>query len=166
MEKKEFFDLVSEKGEVIGMASREECHSNKELIHPTVHFTLFNSDTNEILLTKRSLNKRWDPGKTIFLGEHMISGESFEDGLIRGVKEELGFVTKRYKLLGNTIFRQESQTEYTKFFIVYYNSEIIDFDKKETDKVWWVDILKLRKLDEDLGSMTQYWIDNVDWSKI
>jgi isopentenyldiphosphate isomerase len=166
MEKNETFDLVDEKGNVTGNASREECHSSIELIHPTVHFTLFNPNSNEILLTKRSYNKRWDPGKTIFLGEHMVSGETYEDGLLRGVAEELGFVPTEYKILGDTLFKQESQTEYTRFFLVFYHGELIDFDRAETEEIWWVGIDELKNYDDSFGAMTQYWIDNIDWSTL
>ena len=34
------FDVVNEQGEVIGRATREECHANPTLIHRTVHYTL------------------------------------------------------------------------------------------------------------------------------
>jgi isopentenyldiphosphate isomerase len=162
----EKFDLVDEKGSVIGSASREQCHMNTELIHPTVHFTLFNPFTNEIMLTQRSFKKRWDPGKNIFLGEHMISGENYEVGLKRGVTEELGFEPSEFVLLGDTVFRQKSQTEYTRFFIVIYHGEEIDFDRSETERVWWIDLDDLEEFDDNVGGMTKYWIENIDWSTL
>ena len=40
---KELFSLLNEQGEVIGKASRAECHNGSRLLHPVVHLHLFNS---------------------------------------------------------------------------------------------------------------------------
>jgi isopentenyldiphosphate isomerase len=166
MEKNETFDLVDEKGNVTGSASREECHSNTELLHPVVHFTLFNPSTNEVLLTQRSFTKRWDPGKNVFFGEHVISGESYEDGLKRGVEEEIGFKPEKYRLLGDTVFHEESQTEYARFFLVYYNNQEIDFEKEEIERIYWIKTEELKDFNDNLGKITKYWIENIDWSTL
>ena len=84
MAKDEIFDVVNEKDEVIGTAPREECHSNPGLIHHTVHFTLIDRKKKRVFLTQRSFKKEHDAGKYCFLGEHMLSGESYEDALKRG----------------------------------------------------------------------------------
>ena len=37
MAKDEIFPLVNELGEVVGQATRRECHSGSKLLHPVVH---------------------------------------------------------------------------------------------------------------------------------
>jgi len=49
----EFLPIVNEDGEVIGKASREECHKNPELIYPVIRLHLFNNN-NQLLLQRRS----------------------------------------------------------------------------------------------------------------
>ena len=166
MPEDEILDLVNKEGGVIGQATKAECHSNPELIHRTVHFTLVNKDKGRILFTKRSSNKKHDPGMNVFLGEHILSGESFVDGVIRGVEEELGFRPGEFVELATHIFEYDTQTEYVKFFGVIYGGEDISFDREEIDNVWWIDLEDLKGYHENISDMTQYWIDNVDWNEI
>ncbi len=166
MEKKEIFDIVDVNGNVIGSRTRAECHSNSSLIHPTVHFTLFNRDNNTVLMTVRGLEKTHDPGKHVFMGEHMVSGESFEDGLIRGVNEELGFIPKEYLYVGTHIFKYDEQTEYSKMYLVFSSGTGIHADKREIEEYFWLDAKNIKNYDENIGEITRYWIANVDWMNI
>ena len=40
----ELFPIVNEKGDVIGSASRKECHSGTKKLHPVVHLHVFDSE--------------------------------------------------------------------------------------------------------------------------
>ncbi|MEA3357130.1 MAG: NUDIX hydrolase [Patescibacteria group bacterium] len=166
MAKDEIFDVVNEKDEVIGTATREECHSNPDLMHHLIHFTLVDRKKQRVFLTERSFKKDHDAGKFCFLGEHMLSGESYEDALKRGVKEELGFATKLFKEVAHKRFSYQSQTEFVKFFVVYWEGQKIDWDSEEMEKVLWVDIDDLANADYDYSEMTKGWIDMVDWCKL
>ena len=48
----EIFPIVDEAGNVIGSATRGECHSGSKLLHPVVHLHVFNSK-GEIYLQRR-----------------------------------------------------------------------------------------------------------------
>ncbi len=163
MSKNEIFDVVNEKDEVVGTASREECHSNPDLIHHTVHFTLIDRKKKKIYLTQRSLEKDHDAGKYCFLGEHMLAGESYDEAVKRGVEEELGFVPNSFVELAHNIFSYQTQTEFIRFFLVDWFGEEIKWDKREMEKVLWVDVHELAEADYDYSKMTRYWIDNIDW---
>lgn len=52
----ELFPIVNEKGDVIGSASRKECHSGTKKLHPVVHLHVFDSE-GRLFLQKRSENK-------------------------------------------------------------------------------------------------------------
>ena len=41
----ELFPVVDADGQVIGSATRGECHSGSKLLHPVVHLHVFNSNT-------------------------------------------------------------------------------------------------------------------------
>ena len=58
----EWFPLVDEEGNVIGKATRIECHSGSKLLHPVIHLHIFNS-AGDLLLQKRSMRKDIQPGK-------------------------------------------------------------------------------------------------------
>ena len=86
----EVFPLVNEAGEVIGKATRQECHSGSKLLHPVVHLHIFNQK-GDLFLQKRSLSKDIQPGKwDTAVGGHVDYGETIEEALRREVREELG----------------------------------------------------------------------------
>jgi len=94
----EYFDVVDENDNVIGKASRNECHK-KGLMHRAVHITIINSK-GQILLQKRSMNKDLYKGWWIDgAAGHVDSGESYEEAARREIKEELGIDVKLEELL-------------------------------------------------------------------
>ena len=44
LSEKEIFPIVDEKGNVIGKATRKECHSGSRLLHPVVHLQVLNAN--------------------------------------------------------------------------------------------------------------------------
>jgi isopentenyldiphosphate isomerase len=101
----EHFPIVNENGEIIGKATRTECHSGSFLLHPVVHLHVFNS-RGELYLQKRAENKDIQPGKwDTSVGGHVDYGEEITTALRREVKEELGItefipeLIKRYKFV-------------------------------------------------------------------
>jgi len=87
---KEKFDVLNEWGEFTGeVATRDECHK-KGLWHRAVYAFIVN-DKNEILLQRRSSNKKQWPNKwDVTIGGHVLMGEFGREALIRETKEELG----------------------------------------------------------------------------
>lgn len=162
----EILDVVNANDVVIGQATREECHNNPQLIHHTVHFTLFDKQTKKILITQRSFKKTHDGGKFCFLGEHILVGETYEDALKRGLKEELGFDLGNYREVCKNFFKYDKQSEIVKFYIAYYSLGELYWDKNELEDIIWVDISMVKKMDYDISEMARYWVENIDWSSL
>jgi len=57
----EVFPLVNEQGDLIGKATRTQCHSGSFLLHPVVHLHVFNA-SGQLFLQKRSMSKDIQPG--------------------------------------------------------------------------------------------------------
>lgn len=159
----EIFDVVDKNDIIIGQATRDECHSNINLIHRTAHFTLINKKEKKVFLTQRSFNLKTDAGKLCFPGEHLVTGEGWNDGLIRGVKEELGFTAQVFHEVCNHIFTFPSQTEFARFYIVEWNNENIKFDEDEIIKIMWLEPETLFKKSSEYSDIAKYWINNTNW---
>lgn len=162
----EILDVVDKNGNVVGTASREECHMNPKLIHRTAHFTLIDKKNNKILLTQRSFTKDCDPGKFCFLGEHALSGETPSEAMIRGAKEELGVNIFNPIELGKNIFSYQQQTELATFYIAELKDEKISFDKDEIVQAFWISLEDLHSSTLDIPPISKYWIENAQWEKI
>lgn len=117
----EVFPLVDEQGQVIGSATRGECHSGSFLLHPVVHLHVFNSK-GEVYLQKRPEWKDIQPGKwDTSVGGHIDYGETPEEALTREVREELGITDFVPERVGQYVFESRREREY-----VYVHKAVYD----------------------------------------
>lgn len=108
----EIFPIVDEQGQVIGSATRGECHSGSKLLHPVVHLHVFNSK-GEIYLQKRPDWKDIQPGKwDTAVGGHVDYGETPEEALRREVREELGITDLPNKQVEGDGYKPEFVDKY------------------------------------------------------
>lgn len=85
----EILDVVNEQNEIIGQAERDEVHG-KGLLCRLV-YVCFYTPSGEVLLQKRSLTKKNDPGKlTTAVSGHVGTGQDFIEAALREAYEETG----------------------------------------------------------------------------
>lgn len=129
----EVFDVVNEKDEVVGEATRGEVHQNPELIHRAVHIWVLN-DKGEILLQQRSLTKDKAPGQwDISCAGHVQKGNNAEITAEREFQEELGIKAK-FRLIKKFIDRDIDQTEMVSLYYAFHNGPF-KFSKEEIQQV-------------------------------
>jgi len=127
----EYFDIIDRSGNIIGKATREECHGNRDLAHRTVHVLVFNS-AGELYLQKRSMSKDIQPGKwDTSVGGHLDLGETVQQAVYREMKEELS-IDAPVKYIYNYWMCNEVETEYVHTYICVYDGDII-FNLNEID---------------------------------
>ncbi|HPO91483.1 MAG TPA: NUDIX domain-containing protein [Victivallales bacterium] len=131
----EIFEIVDENDNIIGKATRTECHGNPSLIHRTVHVVVFNSK-GEILLQKRSQKKDIQPGKwDTAVGGHLMPGEDYETAAYRELAEELGVnYTGEFNFLFFSKIRNKIESENTKVFSILHDGPF-SFNKEEIEEI-------------------------------
>lgn len=85
----EQFDIFDEMGNPLGIAPRSKAH-REGLWHRAANVFLFCTD-GRLLIQRRQSRKQVCPGAwDLSVAEHLLPGESFEEGALRGLREELG----------------------------------------------------------------------------
>lgn len=146
----ELIEIVDEEGKYTGkILPREEIH-NRNYLHNEVACFVIN-DNKEILLEKRSPNKRYSPNKYGLCAGHVMAGESLENALVREIKEEIGIVLEATDLISfgeKEYTREETNSHITYFYYTKLNLDISAFtiQKEELTEVKWFKIDEIKEL--------------------
>lgn len=138
----ELLDIVDEKGNYTGEVVERSVADKLNLLHYEVIFIPVN-DKKQILLQKRSKNKKYYPDKLAFCSGLVISKETLEDAVIRESKEELGIIVDK-----NDLKILEENVNMTRFYYFYCNKKESEFkiQKSELSDIKWYDILDVIKM--------------------
>ena len=130
----EYFEVVNERGEVIGTAPRSECHGNPALVHRAAHVLVFDNE-GRLLLQLRSKDKDIQPGKwDTSVGGHLAVGESYEEAALRETSEELGITGVKLNYLYDYPLRNNVESENIRSFYINYDGPV-KFQEEEIDEV-------------------------------
>jgi D-lactate dehydrogenase len=130
MPKQEWFPLVNEAGEVMGKATRQDCHSGSKQLHPVVHLHVFN-EAGELYLQKRAKTKDIQPGKwDAAVGGHIDWGETADEALRREAREELGISDFTPEFITRYVFESDVEKELVHTYRTCYKGKIKP-DKEE-----------------------------------
>ncbi len=136
----ELLDSLDEKGRVIGVVRRSDAHGNPALRHPSVHVFVINA-AGEYFLQKRSEYKKVQPGKwDTSVGGHIPAGETYEQGALRELEEELGVVLSdpaRLEFHHDLIWQSDFETEHTRTFILRYDGPFKVNPVEVSDGKFW-----------------------------
>jgi len=131
--KSEVLPIVDENGNVIGSATRDECHACPNIIHPVVHLHVFNSN-GLLYLQKRSMTKDLFPGYwDTSVGGHVGFGESIEIALGREAAEELRIDASGAQYISRYLWKNVHETELAYTYYIVYDGKIAP-DKSEIDE--------------------------------
>lgn len=145
-DKLEYFDIVNENDEVVGIISEKDQDRVKPNQLRFINIIIQN-DKGEILVPKRTANRKIFPNCYDFsVGGHVNSGETYEQAAYRELEEELGI--KNVILKKEAYFSPYSSNSNTfqTLYTLKYNKEITKIDKNEIDKIFYMTIEKIQKL--------------------
>ena len=111
----EMFPLVDEQGNIIGAATRGECHNGSKLLHPVIHLHVFNSK-GELYLQKRP---EW-----------------------KDVREELGITDFVPETVLHYVFESAREKELVFVHKTVYDGEIHPSDELDGGRFWNIDEIK------------------------
>lgn len=140
----ELIEVVDEQGNYTGeILPREEIH-NKNLLHNEVACFIINNN-HEILLQKRSPNKRYSPNKYGLCAGHVVAHEELTRALIREIKEEIGITVTEEQLIpfGDKEYMYDTTNSHiTYFYYAIINLSENDFtiQEEELTEVRWFKI--------------------------
>lgn len=127
----EIFDVVDEDDNVIGKATRKEVHKNK-LIHKCVMFFIFDKK-RRIFITQRTKNKEFFKEYwSIALGGHVNAGETYDEAVVRELKEEANIDEKPF-YMGSFKLRIPEKSENVRVygFVTDKKPELDSFELKQ-----------------------------------
>lgn len=108
----EILDIVNEKDEVIGQAERDEVH-RVGLVCRLIYVCFYTAN-GEVILQKRGLKKKNDPGRlTTTVSGHVSTGQSYLEAAVRETLEESGIEVSAEDLILLGVVRADyTQGEY------------------------------------------------------
>jgi isopentenyldiphosphate isomerase len=136
----ETLDLVDGSNRVIGTIRRGEVHGNPMLQHRAVHVFVVNQQ-GDYFLQKRSRSKRVQPGKwDSSVGGHLAAGQTYEQGALKELGEELGVVLADPGVLRFSheyVWQSDFETEHIKTFILEYSGPFkLQEEEVEAGRFW------------------------------
>lgn len=159
--KDEILDIVDKNDVVIGQKLRAEIYQNNLHNFRTVNGFLINKE-RKLLILRRSATKRIFPlALDVGLGEHVLSGETYEEAFARGLGEELNLDINKiiYRQLGYLSPYADKVSSFMKTYEIqiekvpkYNVNDFIEFLWLEPEKLWQK-ILNGEKTKDDLPKL-------------
>jgi len=125
---------IDKDGKIIGKMTRSQAHDGSKKLHPVIHVHILNR-RGDVLLQKRNINKKIQPGKwDTAVGGHISFGEELNKAIEREAYEELGLKNLKFDFVTKYIWESEIEKEMVFVFVAIHE----DFDfipNKEVDDV-------------------------------
>lgn len=146
----ELIEIVDKYGNFTGEILDKDIAHDKNLLHNEVTTFIIN-DENQVLLQKRSMNKRFHPVIWVLCAGHVKAHETLEDAALREIKEEVGLIVPKSELHSFserkiTIRSENSHITYFYYVLCKEKEEDFSIQREELSEVKWFyidDVIKM-----------------------
>ncbi len=137
----ELIKVIDENGNFTGKIMDKEKVHDLNLLHWEVGILIIN-DKKQILLQKRSANKRFEPNKWALCAGHVDADEEIEQAALREINEEIGLkisINELHLFEEMEVKKLKQNSRITKFYYVICNKKEDEFiiQKEELSEVKW-----------------------------
>ncbi|MFA6272183.1 MAG: NUDIX domain-containing protein [Patescibacteria group bacterium] len=140
----EYIDVVDNKDQVVGKATRKEIYQNL-LSHRIVHVLVFNR-AGEMALQLRGNNVSYLPLHwCTSAGGHVNSGESYETAARRELKEECGIDTEIELMCRDIYFHEKTLKKFLSIFKTVYD-EPLAMKNEEVERIEFFSVEKIKQM--------------------
>ncbi|MBC8495582.1 NUDIX domain-containing protein [archaeon] len=144
----EIVDVVNDNDKIIGKTSKSLCHKYALLHRDSKILTFKDYSLKEIVLQKRPMNLKRNPGKIVLPGGHVDTGETYLQAAKRENMEEMHVDEKSLNLKFEKLFKIKIPDDEDYLFVTVYkdiDSGPFHPDHEEVDSYFFADIDKLEK---------------------
>lgn len=150
----ELVEIVDTDGNFTGQIIDKDMAHDQNLLHNEVAAFIINNK-GQVLLQKRSANKRFNPNKWALCAGHVEAHENLESAMLREIKEEIGLDVSKsdlHQLGDKEIILEKSNSCVMYFYYVVANKKESDFtiQKEELSEAKWfsleeiIDMIKIK----------------------
>lgn len=143
----EFVDVVDKKDRVIGKSTADICRK-KGYIHRVALIFVFDSKKRILLQQRHRLKDHSPLHWTASAGGRVKRGETYKEGALRELTEELGIVPKKILFVGKNLYQDQAlktKKHFLASFIVYSDGPF-KIDKTHIEKVKFFSIKEIKNM--------------------
>jgi len=157
----ELFDVIDGNDKIIGQEMRSVVHQ-RGLWHRGAHVLLFTPD-EKLIVQQRAKTKSQSPlALDCSVSEHVVTGESYHNAAIRGLKEELGITGIVIQpLVKFKMNYGPNDNEISTIFKGIAEPKNIRFDPEEIERVDAYTIEELQSSLEQNPETFSYWFEQI-----
>ncbi len=159
-DKQELLMVLDNNGNSTERLEKRSIVHDKELWHNEVALWVINPKTKEVLMQRRSPNKRINPNKLGICAGHVVENDSIEETLKTEAKEEIGIDLIKYDVRPLVIRRREEPQNHNFSHNFYILAEIplTDFviQEEELSELIYLDYETLKNMSKQTDNETVF----------
>lgn len=163
-DKEEMLMVLDENGKATGKLEKRSIVHNNQLWHNEVALWIINPKTKQVLMQRRSPNKRINPNKLGICAGHVVGHESIVETLKTEAKEEIGLDLNKYepKYLLTRKRLEKNNYNYSYTYYILADIPLSDFkiQEEELTELVYVDYELLKEISKSLNNETVFYYQN------